>query len=725
MGARHHTLLHRTARSGQQTEPDGETAPEGEDATHQPGVRSVSCLKKGPKCQTIFRTAIVTMSYGAYRKKVRAVLDTGSALCLVTSQLVNSLKAKKMPAETWITGIVGTSNCKHQVNLKLESAHQKGGAVIPITATVWDRLHLDPTPRGVVSLKDRPFLKGLQLADPEFQSDQGIDLLLGCKECTDCERPEIRADTDGRAKAYNSIFGWIQGGSFPSSRQVGDDGVTHCNRTSTADTELTQTVKAFWRTEEVPQENPLMTQGEEIACEHFADTHTRNQDGHYSVALPRTVPTPELGDSRRTAARRFIQNEKGLKRKGTWNQFHEGLQEYLELGHAELVPSADLGKEPRETIYLPTHGVSKDSSTTMKLRVVYDVSAKTSTGASLNDQLLPGPSLYPLLTNVLIHFRSKPVRLSADISKMFREIDLHPEERDFHRFLVRGEGGELVDARMTRLTFGVKSSPFLATQVLRQIATDYHQEFAQAAEIFQKRFYVNDCLTGADSVEEAIPIVEGTTSLCQRGGMTLRKFRTNSKELREAIPTELLETSDLNISTSPSEHGKTLGLHWDTERDVFHVAAPCLKPAVVPTKRQILSDIARTYDVMGWCAPAMVKAKIMVQRLWQQDLGWDQEVTGELAQEYHKWREQLPSLTSIVIPRCYFQLDRSRVSIQLHGFADASQAAYGGVLYMRVVYEDTSTETALIMAKSRVAPLQTKTIPKLELEGARVLAQMM
>ena len=305
---------------------------------------------------------------------------------------------------------------------------------------------------------------------------------------------------------------------------------------------------------------------------------------------------------------------------------------------------------------------------------------------------------------------------------MFREIELHPEERDFHRFLVRGEGGELVDACMTRLTLGVKSSLFLATQVLRH---DYQQEFPQAAEIFQKRFYVDDCLTGAESVEEAIPIVEGMTSLCQRGGMTLRKFRTNSKELREAIPTELLETSDLNISTSPSEHGKTLGLHWDTERDVFHVATPCLKPAVVPTKRQILSDIARTYNVMGWCAPAMVKAKIMVQRLWQQDLGWDQDVTGELAQEYHKWRKQLPSLTSIAIPCCYFRLDHSRVSIQLYGFVDATQAAYRGVLYLHVVYKDTSTETALIMAKSRVAPLQTKTIPKLELEGARVLAQMM
>ena len=78
------------------------------------------------------------------------------------------------------------------------------------------------------------------------------------------------------------------------------------------------------------------------------------------------------------------------------------------------------------------HGVTKESSTTTKLRIVYDASAKTSTGVSLNDTLLPGPSMYPLLTTTLTQFRTHKIGMSSDISKMFREIGLQPEEYDFH-----------------------------------------------------------------------------------------------------------------------------------------------------------------------------------------------------------------------------------------------------------------------------------------------------
>ena len=105
----------------------------------------------------------------------------------------------------------------------------------------------------------------------------------------------------------------------------------------------------------------------------------------------------------------------------------------------------------------------KLSSTTTKLRVVFNASAKTTTGVSLNNTLLPGPSLYPLLADVVLAFRSHVIGMSADISKMFREVELHEDDRDLHHFLQacpRGEG--IMDMRMTRVTFGVTSSPFLA-----------------------------------------------------------------------------------------------------------------------------------------------------------------------------------------------------------------------------------------------------------------------
>lgn len=74
------------------------------------------------------------------------------------------------------------------------------------------------------------------------------------------------------------------------------------------------------------------------------------------------------------------------------------------------------------------HGIVKNSSTTTKLRVVFDASAHSESGASLNDQLL---SLYPHLTRVVNRFRTHSIGKSSDMSKMFREVGLQPSERDF------------------------------------------------------------------------------------------------------------------------------------------------------------------------------------------------------------------------------------------------------------------------------------------------------
>ena len=162
--------------------------------------------------------------------------------------------------------------------------------------------------------------------------------------------------------------------------------------------------------------------------------------------------------------------------------------------HSELVPVEDLSKPDSETYYLPMHGVVKESSTTTKLRVVFDASAKSTSGHSLNDVLLSDPVLYPLLANILIKFRQHSIGMSTDISKMFREVSLHLEDRDLHRYVMKNENEEglVEDWRMTRVTFGVTSSPFLATQVLRQVAIDHQQEFPEAAALITSSFYVDD-----------------------------------------------------------------------------------------------------------------------------------------------------------------------------------------------------------------------------------------
>ena len=116
------------------------------------------------------------------------------------------------------------------------------------------------------------------------------------------------------------------------------------------------------------------------------------------------------------------------------------LRDYAIQDHAEKVPEEDLAKPCHQTFYLPMHGVEKASSTTTKQRVVCDASAKTTSGQSLNDILLSGPSLYPRLTTILQRFRLFDIAYSADISRMLREVSLHLDDRDLHRYLVRGDG---------------------------------------------------------------------------------------------------------------------------------------------------------------------------------------------------------------------------------------------------------------------------------------------
>ena len=132
------------------------------------------------------------------------------------------------------------------------------------------------------------------------------------------------------------------------------------------------------------------------------------------------------------------------------------MDEYFDLGHAETIPISDMQKPPHEVFYLPMHAVYKDSSSTTKIRVVFDASAKSDSGISLKDTLHVGPTVHSTLVDVLLRFRLHRIALVADVSKMYWTIELTEPDRDLHRFVWRTNPQEtLQDYRMTRVTFGV------------------------------------------------------------------------------------------------------------------------------------------------------------------------------------------------------------------------------------------------------------------------------
>ena len=154
------------------------------------------------------------------------------------------------------------------------------------------------------------------------------------------------------------------------------------------------------------------------------------------------------------------------------------MQEYFDLRHAEPVPAADLDKSEKEVFYLPMQAVKKLSSATTKIRAVFDASAKSSSGVSLNDLLQVGPTIHSSLIDALLRFHLHRIALTTDVSKMYRTIELIPEDRDLHRFVWRQSMDEpLHDFRMSRVTFGVSASSFVAHMCIKQNALDFSWNF--------------------------------------------------------------------------------------------------------------------------------------------------------------------------------------------------------------------------------------------------------
>ena len=143
------------------------------------------------------------------------------------------------------------------------------------------------------------------------------------------------------------------------------------------------------------------------------------------------------------------------------------------------------------------------------------------------------------------------------------------------------------------------------------------------------------------------------------------------------------------------------------------------------SKRTLVSEIAKIYDVLGWCSPVTIKIKILLQRLWEFGVDWDEVVPTKIYEEWEKWRIELPILRDILIPRCYTPKSETPLSVQLHGFCDASESAYAAVVYLRSELEQGQIHLALVAAKTKVAPIKRQTIPQLELCGAQILARLL
>lgn len=275
---------------------------------------------------------------------------------------------------------------------------------------------------------------------------------------------------------------------------------------------------------------------------------------------------------------------------------------------------------------------------------------------------------------------------------------------------------------MTTVTFGLKDSPYLAIRSLHEIAKLIGNKYPRAANAILKCFYVDDYTGGADSVEEALLTYNEMKKAFDEFGFNLRKLVSNSAEFLKYIP-------ECDKEEKNKSFVKTLGIPWDPENDefVFKVNLNLLfRPE---TKRQLASEIAvLQYDPLGWIAPVIVKAKILLQDVWQlkkenkKAYDWDDKLPSEIIDSWMNFKSRLGALDSIKLQRWLGTTPCTHV--ELHAFCDACKKALAACVYIRFVNQNNEIRLLLIAAKTKNAPIIEQTTPKLELCAAVLLVKL-
>lgn len=627
----------------------------------------------------------------------RALFDPGSEGCLITSKLAKKLDLSLKHDTTIVTGI-GNIKTESRQCATLRISSRTSSFSQSIDAVVLKSL-VKPYPSSSLPHPSSPF-SNLKLADPKFFETGPIDIILGVELMPEILRPGCIKSTRTAPGAVHTAFGWVVCGAAPNSAPRG-----HIASNLTISDSLTK----FWELEEVPARKAV-TAAENTAEQHFVETTTRLPSGRFVVRLPFAQPPELLGESRETA----VQILKSVTKRLTPSQlqsYKNFMSEYESLGHMSRIDEEKIGETPH--CYLPHHAVFKNGVTS-KIRVVFNASKPTKSGKSLNDILMVGPTIQDELFDILIRFRFYAIGICSDAEKMYRQIVVAEEHRQFQRIVWFNVENEVKDYELNTVTYGTAPASFLATRAVQELAKQ-ESSLTVASPVALRDFYVDDLITGADSTENASALVGEMNELMNRGGFALRKWASNDTKVFDRLANIELEHFVLY-----GEVG-TLGLHWCTQSDRFRIASS-LSDDTPTTKRSVLAESARLFDPLGILAPIVIKSKILLQKLWLSGVGWDDKIPMEIESEWARIRRQL-SAFAFEVPR---RVSFNNTNFQVHGFCDASQEAYAACLYVCSIDASDGTPTSrLLCSKTRVAPLKTVSIPRLELCGALLLAKLL
>lgn len=676
------------------------------------GLRSTTIVNNAcVATQVLLSTAIIMVqNHRGQRIPCRTILDNGSQINVLTRRMARRLNLEITSASLPICGINGVNTQSSQwTKLSFYSVHSPYSKTIGCHILPAVTIPLPPQ-SFEISEWNLPDHVQSTLADPGFNVTSDVDLLIGAETYYELIRTQPLVMPGGLPWLYDTVLGWVISGPLPND---------HYQRIPVSTMACTLSTSAWM----CPSPARRTKHEEELACErHFQETHRRQVDGRFIVELPFRMDPNCLGRSMEQALSRFLSMERKLQRDPDLSkEYKEFMKEYIDLGHMSLLDDPVI--LPGQYFYIPHHAVFKATSSTTKLRVVFDASMKSSSNVSLNDALMTGSILQQDLFDILLRFRLHIVVVTADVAKMYRQVLINERDRHFQRILWRDSPNKsLQHYVLNTVTYGTGPASFLATRVLMELANQCASSCPTTSNAIKNDFYVDDFISGADSVEEAKVLCENVSKILEGGGMFLRKWCSNAEELRHffsCASTENHYSLELNSDMTVS----SLGLTWCPIADELRFLNKERIKREAKTKRDLLSTLNSIFDPLGFLGPVLIRGKIFLQELWQLHLDWDDLLPYNLQTKWINFVVELEGLCKISIPRAV-RIDPMGKT-ELHGFCDASQSAYGACIYLRQQTSSNTWSVRLLCAKSRVAPTKTLTIPRLELCGALILAELL
>ncbi|XP_014209356.1 uncharacterized protein LOC106640009 [Copidosoma floridanum] len=200
--------------------------------------------------------------------------------------------------------------------------------------------------------------------------------------------------------------------------------------------------------------------------------------------------------------------------------------------------------------------------------------------------------------------------------------------------------------------------------------------------------------------------------LLRTASMELDKWASNEPRILEGTSSHPGKTIKLDNVVS------TLGVKWNHKSNCLTFSLTPTTSSSIVTNREILSKIARLFDPLGWLAPIIIVAKLILQELWLHQLDWDTSLNDDLSQHWLTFNQHLRGVEDLSIPRWPGILLNQ--IWHLHGFYDASKRAYAAAIYS----DSLGGQSTLLLAKTKVASIKRITIPRLELCGAMLLLKL-